>query len=93
MRIRSLIQRTGGHVAVFPGVRYAFNPPDWACDCTNAEHVARFREIPEGYVVEAACVPLPVAADDAPEPLAVGRRRGRRNQALLNPIMSEMDLA
>lgn len=53
MRVTSLIQRTDGHSVRFGNTAYAFTPPSYACDVTNEAHIERFRQIPEGYEVEA----------------------------------------
>ncbi len=51
MRVESLIKRAQGHEVVMGGVRYAFRPPEWACEVTHPDHVARFAAIKEGYRV------------------------------------------
>lgn len=57
MRVTSLIQRTEGHSVRLGNTAYAFTPPSYACDVTNEAHLERFRQIPEGYAVEAAKPP------------------------------------
>lgn len=54
MRVTSLIKRTEGHSVLLGNIAYAFMPPSYACDVTNEAHAERFRQIPEGYEVEAS---------------------------------------
>ena len=76
MRVKSLIRRPQGHVAVLGGlVEYAFRPPLWECEVTEPSHLARFAAIPEGYRLVAAAEPLadagkvPEGPSQTPPPL------------------------
>lgn len=86
MWVDSLIKRTNGHVVTMDGVSYAFNADNgYGCEVTDPAHLARFREIPEGYQVSGAVVePEPVV--QAPQ---TSKRRTRRftppQQAVLMP--------
>lgn len=76
MRVVSLIKRANGHVVEMGDMTYAFRPPGYAADVEDPRHVARFREIPEGYVIHADSEPLSVVT-----PV---RRRGRPPKRLID---------
>ncbi|NCC41554.1 MAG: hypothetical protein EOM21_19470 [Gammaproteobacteria bacterium] len=80
MRVVSLIKRADGHVVKLGDVAYAFRPPTYAAEVEDPRHLARFSEIPEGYVIQAHPEPPPIVA-----PV---RRRGRPPKRL-----SDGDLA
>lgn len=83
MRVESLIKRVQGHEVVMGGVCYAFRPPEWACEVTHPDHVARFAAIREGYRVVPDTLALdfavpastPVITASAPKPARRGRSR------------------
>ena len=81
MRVESLIKRAQGHEVVMGGVCYAFRPPEWACEVTHPDHVARFAAIKEGYRVVPDTLALELNGPSELEPVAVVRtnptRRGR----------------
>ena len=81
MRVESLIKRVQGHEVVMGGVCYAFLPPEWSCEVTHPEHVARFASIREGYrvVPDNLALDLPATVESGPEELAqpTPARRGR----------------
>ena len=81
MRVESLIKRVQGHEVVMGGVCYAFLPPEWSCEVTHPEHVARFAAIREGYrvVPDTLALDLTVTADSSLEAPArpTPARRGR----------------
>lgn len=96
MWVDSLIKRTNGHVVELGGVSYAFNADNgYCCEVTDPTHLARFREIPEGYQVSGAATSVvepepPVPAPPAPSTSArIPQRRTRRfsppQQAVLMP--------
>lgn len=74
MQVISLIRRPAGHRVVLNGVAYAFQPPDYLAEVTDERHLARFREIPEGYRL----VGTPELALEAPQPAPRSRTRTRR---------------
>lgn len=81
MRVESLIKRPQGHEVVMGGVAYAFRPPEWACEVTHPDHVARFAAIREGYRVVPDTLSLALGAPGESAastlPAAKPPRRGR----------------
>lgn len=51
MRVISKIKRPNGHAVTLDGETYAFRPPEYAANVSEPAHIARFRQIPEGYVL------------------------------------------
>jgi hypothetical protein len=74
MRVVSLIKRTQGHVVELDDMVYSFRPPHYAAEVKDPRHLARFSQIPEGYLVLEVDKP----AEEPDKPLVVApRRRGR----------------
>ena len=87
IQVISLIQRPDGHSVVLKGVVYDFHPDyGYCCEVTNPAHLARFREIPEGYQLIGAESPPVVESNTA---VLAPQRRTRRfippTQAVLIP--------
>ena len=81
MKVHSLIRRPAGHEVVMEGVRYAFRPPEWACEVNEPRHAARFAAVSEGYRLELE--PMPMEATARPVIMAkpstpTGQRRRYR---------------
>lgn len=76
MRVVSLIKRAQGHVVEMGDMIYVFRSPGYAAEVEDPRHLARFSEIPEGYVIQADLEPLSVVA-----PV---RRRGRPSKRLID---------
>ena len=91
MWVDSLIKRTHGHMVEMDGQVYAFHPDNgYCCEVTEPAHLARFREIPEGYQVSGSVAesePV-IAAHQAP--LVSGKtsqRRTRRYAPAAKPVL------
>lgn len=72
MRVISLIQRPEGHVVTLDGDQYAFMPPDWSCEVSHPQHLARFAAVVEGYRLDAVPASRPAVSGER-----VSKRGGR----------------
>lgn len=89
MWVDSIIKRINGHVVEMGGVVYAFNPGNgYGCEVTHPAHLARFREIPEGYQISGGRAPVvePDTPVEAPQPR---KRRTRRFAPAVAPLMPD----
>lgn len=89
MWVDSLIKRVNGHVVELGEERYAFTPANgYCCEVTNPAHLARFREIPEGYQISGGRAPV-VESDTPIETPQPRKRRTRRFAPAVAPLMPD----